>query len=267
MKIPEFYEEPNHAHNLISEICQRGKGVGETTARHLASYLDTAEQLMECTADDLCTVTNKKGTPIIRPEQAEEIVNTREHFLPRGVLDIRQLWVTYLVRDFVERAIREIQDTDFDKLLINPFLIRAFNFTDHKEVIAFCFYQKVTRSIVTSWGFTVERMLLVSGGMPIKEGFDLLLRRKGKEYHLQIKSSPNTMDFDQVQNLNTNIRKLQEAEDKIGMLGVTYGIKDSHLSSIMQGVDGYSERATMFLTLFWVQVQLQLQQSGQDAIT
>jgi hypothetical protein len=26
------------------------------------------------------------------------------------------------------------------------------------------------------------------------------------------------------------------------MLGVTYGIKDSHLSSIMQGVDGYPER-------------------------
>lgn len=126
---------------------------------------------MECTVDDLCGVTNKNGKPIIRPEQAVEIITTREHFLPIGVNDVRQLWVTCLVRDFVERAIQEIHDTDFDKLLINPFLIRAFNFTDHKEVIAFCFYQKVTRSIVTSWGFTVERMLLVSGGMPIFVNF------------------------------------------------------------------------------------------------
>lgn len=242
MKIPEFYEEPNHAHNLISEICQRAKGVGETTAGHIASYLDTANQFMESTVSDLLIVTNKKGTPILRLEQAEEIINIRNLLLPIGVKDVRQLWITYLVRDFVERAIQEIQNTDFDKLLINPFLIQAFNFTDHKEVIAFCFYQKVTRSIVTSWGFTVERMLLVSGGIPVKKGFDLLLRRKGKEYHLQIKSSPNTMDFDQVQNLNNNIRKLQEAENKIGMLGVTYGIKDSHLSSIMQGVTGYPKR-------------------------
>jgi hypothetical protein len=50
------------------------------------------------------------------------------------------------------------------------------------------------------------------------------------------------MDFDQVQNLNNNIRKLQEAGNKVGMLGVTYGVKDSHLSSIMQGVEGYPER-------------------------
>lgn len=47
------------------------------------------------------------------------------------------------------------------------------------------------------------------------------------------------MDFDQVQNLNNNIRKLQETANKVGMLGVTYGIKDDHLSSIMQGVEGY----------------------------
>ena len=49
------------------------------------------------------------------------------------------------------------------------------------------------------------------------------------------------MDFDQVQNLNSNIAKLQEFENKIGMLGVTYGVKSSHLSNIMQGVSGYPE--------------------------
>jgi hypothetical protein len=190
VKIPEFYEEPNHEHNLISEICRRVKGVGESTGQHIASYLDTAEQFMECTADDLLSISNKKGKAILKPGQAERIIELRGHYLPAGVYDVRQLWVTYLVRDFVERAIKEIQETDFDKLLINPFLIRAFNFTDHKEVIAFCFYQKVTRSIVTSWGFTVERMLLVSGGMAVKKGFDLLLRRGDTDYYLQIKAVP-----------------------------------------------------------------------------
>ncbi|HZT57814.1 MAG TPA: PmeII family type II restriction endonuclease [Pyrinomonadaceae bacterium] len=151
------------------------------------------------------------------------------------------MWITYLVRKFVWNAIEEIQATNFDELLINPFLIRAFNFMDHEGVVTFCFYQKVTRSIVTSWGFTVEQMLLVSGSSPItgeKAGFDLRVHRSGKEFHIQIKSSPNTMDYDQVRHLNSNIVKLQEFGDRIGVLGVTYG-KDGQLSSIMQKVEGY----------------------------
>ena len=239
MQTPEFYEEPNHEHNLIIAICQRVDGVGKTTAAHLASYFDTVTQFMKCQVQDLLAVTKKNGALLLKSEQATAIIAQRDDFLPAGVTDVRQMWITYLIRDFVKRAIEEIKDTDFDKLLINPFLIKAFNFTDHREVISFCFYQKVTRSIVTSWGFTVERMVLVSGGIPIKGGFDILIRRKDKDHHLQIKSSPNTMDFDQVQNLNNNIRKLQETANKVGMLGVTYGVKDNHLSIIMQGVDGY----------------------------
>lgn len=242
MKTPEFYEEPNHHHNLIIAICLKVNGTGKTTAAHVASYLDTTRRFMRCTSDTLLGIKKTSGASILKPKQAEEIIRTRDHFLPSGTNDIKELWITYLVRNFVERAIREIKATDFDELLINPFLIQAFNFTDHKEVITFCFYQKVTRSIVTSWGFTVERMLLVSGGVLVKGGFDLMLLRGGKEHHLQIKSSPNTMDFDQVQNLNRNIQKLQEFDHKIGMLGVTYGRKDSHLSSIMQGVEGYPNK-------------------------
>ena len=233
MKTPEFYEEPNHAHNLIIAICQRVKGIGKTTAAHIASYLDTLVRFMHCTPDSLLSIKKESGPSLIKAKQAGEIVHTRDHFLPKGTNNVRELWITYLVRDFVERAIDEIKATNFDELLINPFLIQAFNFTDHKEVITFCFYQKVTRSIVTSWGFTVERMLLVSGGVLVKGGFDLMVIRDGQEHHIQIKSSPNTMDFDQVQNLNNNIKKLQELENKVGMLGVTYGRKDSHLSSIM----------------------------------
>lgn len=239
MQTPEFYEEPNHEHNLIIAICQRVDGIGKTTATHLASFLDTVRRFMNCQKLDLLAVTKQNGAPLLRPEQASAIIAQRDHFLPTGITDVRQMWITYLIRDFVKRAIEEIKDTDFDRLLINPFLIKAFNFTDHREVISFCFYQKVTRSIVTSWGFTVERMLLISGGIPVKGGFDILIRRKGIDHHLQIKTSPNTMDFDQVQNLNNNIRKLQESANKVGLLGVTFGIKDDHLSSIMQGVDGY----------------------------
>ncbi len=243
MKKPDFYEEPNHQHNLIIEICRKVRGIGKTTATCIAGYLDTIDAFMHGAEDELLRIGNIRGGALLKAEQATEIIEIRKKYLPEGVTDIKQLWITYLVRKFVWNAIEEIQATDFDELLINPFLICAFNFTDHEGVVTFCFYQKVTRSIVTSWGFTVEQMLLVSGGTPIigeKAGFDLRVNREGTEYYIQIKSGPNTMDFDQVQNLNNNLAKLQEYDGRIGILGVTYG-KDEQLSSIMQRVHGYPE--------------------------
>ncbi len=173
MQTPEFYEEPNHEHNLIIAICQRVDGIGKTTASHLASFLNTVAQFMNCHESDLLAITKKNGASLLKPEQAQAIIAQRDHFLPKGVTDVRQMWITYLIRDFVKRAIEEIKDTDFDKLLINPFLIEAFNFTDHQEVISFCFYQKVTQSVVASWEETAEKMATVSSDTPIRKEVEL----------------------------------------------------------------------------------------------
>ena len=137
MIIPEFYEERNLEHDLIIEICRRVDGIGKTTAIHIASYIDTVLQFRQCTVDDLMAVKKKTGASLLKPELANEIVSERERYLPSGVTDLRQIWVTYLIRDFVERAIKEIRATDFEKLLINRFLFQAFNFSDHKEFVTF----------------------------------------------------------------------------------------------------------------------------------
>jgi len=112
-----------------------------------------------------------------------------------------------------------------DTLLINPFLIKAFGFDDHHEVVTFYFYQKVTRSIVTSWGFTVEGLLPCSGAKKSDlEGFDIKINQKGKEeYHLQVKSSPNTMSIEQVRQLNVHIQKIKDVSKQVPILGMTYG--------------------------------------------
>lgn len=222
----------------ISYICKKVNGIGETTARSLAGFLGTAEAFANCAEADLLEAKNIRGRSYLTPQQAQELIEKRDQFLPSGKTDIRELWITALIRDFVANALAEINETDFDKLLINPFLIRAFNFTDHREVVRFCFYQKVTRSIVTSWGFVVQDMLIVTGSLPATEkGFDLRLDRDGEEYHLQIKSSPNTMNKDAVDTLNDNISRLQQTEGKIGVLGVTYGLQ-AQLSGMMQRVSG-----------------------------
>ncbi len=173
---PEFFEEPNLDHDLMIFVCLKVGGIGKTTAAHIASHLETVAAFQSADASDLLAITRRGGKPLLKPEQADGILQMRKIYLPADATDLRQLWITALIRDFVARAIEDINGTDFDALLINPFLISAFRFTDPKEVITFCFYQKVTRSIVTSWGFTVERMLLVSGGSPTV-GYDEIMRQ------------------------------------------------------------------------------------------
>ncbi|HZP83543.1 MAG TPA: PmeII family type II restriction endonuclease [Chthonomonadaceae bacterium] len=234
----KFSSPPDLELDLISYICKKVNGIGEITAHGIARFLETAEAFALCTEADLLEPRTQRGRSYLTPQQAHELIQIRDRFLSPGKTDIRELWIKALIRDFVENALDEINDTDFDKLLINPFLIRAFNFTDHREVIRFCFYQKVTRSIVTSWGFVVQDMLIVTGSIPsTQRGFDLRVDRDGKEYQIQIKSSPNTMNKDAVDTLNDNIARLQQAHDKIGILGVTYGLQ-TQLSGIMQRVSG-----------------------------
>ena len=224
--------------DFIVYLCKKVHGIGDKTAKAVAVQFEDAEVFARCTEAELLNWKSQTGKQVLKPQQAKDIVALRDEFMPRTSRDIRQLWISALIRDFVENALHEINQTDFEKLLINPFLIRAFNFTDHREVIRFCFYQKVTRSIVTSWGFIVEDMLIVTGSVKTRsKGFDLRVERDGKIYDLQIKSSPNTMNVEAVDTLNANIKKLEEAQTSIGMLGVTYGVK-TQLSAMMQKVEG-----------------------------
>lgn len=151
----------------------------------------------------------------------------------------------------MKNSIREIQETSLDTLLINPFLIKAFGFDDHREVVTFYFYQKVTRSIVTSWGFTIEGLLLCSGAEKSDlEGFDIKVAKEGREYHFQVKSSPNTMSIEQVRQLNVHIQKIKNVSKQVPMLGMTYGKREQINTQIQSTLIGYPN-ATLIGKQLW----------------
>ena len=119
------------------------------------------------------------------------------------------------------------------------------------EVITFYLYQKVTRSIVTSWGFALEGLILsIDGEKSNLEGFDILIHRNSKEYHFQIKSSPNTMSIEQVRQLNVHIQKIKNTTKQIPMLGMTYGTREQVNSQIQSTLLNYPE-STMIGKEFW----------------
>lgn len=193
--------------DLIVYLCKKISGIGDKTASAISVYLENLSNLFE-NIEKLNDLRKVSGKKLLDPKQIKELSIILTEYFPKKMLDIRYAWISVLIRDFVKNSIKEIKETTLDTLLINPFLIKAFGFDDHCEVVTFYFYQKVTRSIVTSWGFIIEGVLLCSGAEKSDlEGFDIMITREEKEYHFQVKTSPNTMSIEQVRQLNAHIQK------------------------------------------------------------
>lgn len=236
--------------DLIVYLCKKVAGVGDKTANAIAVYLESMGNLFDRieTIHDLRKVNGKK---VLNDNQIDELQKILTEYFPQKITELKRVWISILIRDFVKNSIREIRETDLNTLLINPFLIKAFGFDDHREVVTFYFYQKVTRSVVTSWGFTVEGLLLCSGAEKSGlEGFDVRVDRDGKEYHFQVKSSPNTMSIEQVRQLNAHIQKIKETTKQLPMLGMTYGRREQINSQIQSTLIGYPQ-STLIGREFW----------------
>ncbi|MCF7886000.1 MAG: TdeIII family type II restriction endonuclease [Candidatus Marinimicrobia bacterium] len=210
---------------FIMFICQKVKGIGEKTAIRISGYMEDLKNFYYNTGR-LSNFKTDSGRQVVKNEQIEKIKKVINKYISDITKDIKKLWIEALVLDFVERNLEELRNTTLDSLLINPFLVKAFGFDDHREVVTFYFYQKITRSIVTSWGFTVEGLLLSSGAkLTEMPGFDIKIHRNQKNYQIQIKSSPNTMSIEQVRQLNTHIKNIRNKIKNIPILGMTYGTK------------------------------------------
>ena len=236
--------------DLIVYLCKKVAGVGEKTATAVAVYLGSMENLFDRieTIHDLKKVNGKK---VLNDNQIDELKTILKEYFPQRITELKRTWISVLIRDFVKNSIREIRETDLNTLLINPFLLKAFGFDDHREVVTFYFYQKVTRSVVTSWGFTVEGLLLCSGAEESNlDGFDIKVTQEGKEYHFQVKSSPNTMSIEQVRQLNAHIQKIKDTSKQWPMLGMTYGRREQINSQIQSTLIGYPQ-STLIGREFW----------------
>jgi hypothetical protein len=236
--------------NIIIYLCQKVEGIGEKTAIRIAGYMEDFANFYENT-DRLSKFKTDKGKPVLTSNQITKIKNILKEYTLDKNKSINELWISTLIRDFVKNCIKELQNTTLENLLINPFLVKAFGFDDHKEVVTFYFYQKITRSIVTSWGFTVEGLLLCSGAVKSEiTGFDMKVPRDNKAYHFQIKSSPNTMSIEQVRQLNTHIQNIKNKLNNIPMLGMTYGTRSQINSQIQSTLIGYPQ-STMIGRELW----------------
>lgn len=228
---------------LIAYLCQKAKGISKHTAGAIGVHFSSLLKFQTSTEEAFLEITKGDKSLLLKPEQTSSIIDIKKRYLPQNAQDAREAWTMVLIRDFVRNAIEEIENSALDNLLINPFLVKAFAFQDHREVVTFYLYQKVTRSIVTSWGFFVQHLLYHSGADGTSEvtGFDLTKRLGNRQYEFQIKSSPNTMSIEQVRQLNVHIDRLKKISSSIPMLGMTYGQREQINTQIASTLLGYPE--------------------------
>lgn len=223
--------------DLILEISLTSDGIGTTKAGFIAEHFEDLQSFLKAEAKELASLTNAKKSPVLNESQVKALMSAKAEIKPG--LNILEAWVYFLSKAFIRDQVRAVENMSFEDLDINPLLAKVLALSDPKDIIRFNLYQSITRSIVTSWGMRVEKMLKYSGceledtNMGVKgRKADLKKVIGGKTYFLQIKSGPNTMNVDMVESLNDVIDEI-EKKGHIGLLGMTYGRRERISNQIL----------------------------------
>ena len=242
-------EEKNQTDSvdLIAELVKKVKGVGPSKAYSLAEFLD-GDWIAFLNADPekLSKLKKANGKQIFSAAQIEEIEFKQREFI--DFKNVRTAWVYLIGKDFLLSQINTLESVALSNLDINPFLMQVLDFKTPEEVLEFNLYQSVTRSIVTSWGTTVESLLARCGAERfLEKNTDRAGRRPDlqkyvgeKKFYIQVKSGPNTMNVDMVNSLNEVINTYREREPNSSfILGMTYGTKKRISSQIKDNLNDF----------------------------
>lgn len=167
----------------------------------------------------------------LNQRQRERLESLKE--LVDGSAPIKENWIRFLTIKFVKRHTENIRSLSLDDLIINPFLIKALNLSSPRELIRFSVYHTSAISIVTSMGFTLESMLGRTGARMgrKKEWYDVVKKKYGKSYWIQVKSGPNDVNKDQVVHMSKEFDSKESSTD-LPRLGILYGKKTMNTISL-----------------------------------
>ncbi len=226
---------------LIIRLSSQIQGIGKAKAGAIAADFDgNLNEFLNATPKRLKNIKNSRGVCLLSADQLNELISLSSA-LPNDK-NIGEVWVFYLGRNFLISQVKMVKGLNIDSFDINPLLAKALNLDSLRKVVAFNVYQTVTRSVVTSWGDTVEEMARFVGckkndfALEGKTGtnFDLIKSLDGTDYYIQVKSGPNTMNVGMVTSLNEAIQFIETKKaNVIGMLGMTYGTRTRISNQIM----------------------------------
>ena len=151
--------------------------------------------------------------------------------------------IEQLVTDKMEDWREKVEEAELENLRLNIFLAAAMDMEEPRQLIEWGAHQHLERSLVTSFGFLIEKIaLIVSDGKKHDgEGGDIVVEREGKKYYIEIKSgtaSSNVKMMSNTTNAQAKIKDDKGNEDVVTVLGLTYGKQDDVFSTMKGYYDG-----------------------------
>lgn len=214
-------------HEMLSFVLENDVGLSASKARSVAAHFSDIPELLKVDEKgllDIKSITGKRAVDLSK-EEVKSILTVRK----RGYVDpkesVPQNYLRAISREFTRRQITMIRSLCLTDLNINPFLVKSLNLHTPREIIELNVYMAVTRSIVTSMGFFVEKLLLASSDSIEKKvaGWDFVKTKKdGTKHWIQVKSGPNDMDKDQIEFWAEKIEEKIASGDH-AYIGITYG--------------------------------------------
>jgi Type II restriction endonuclease EcoO109I len=237
--------------DLIVELAKRVEGVGPRKANALAEFLvNDWYAFLQSDKAQISSLKNSQGKQVFNDKLIDEILREKSEFAQFN--DVRSAWIYCIGKDFLISQFSMLNTITLRNLDINPFLMKVLDFKSPRQILEFNLYQTVTRSIVTSWGSTVENLLIRCGAEKcVVEKNQRAGRRPdikkmvgGKNFYIQVKSGPNTMNVDMVNSLNEVINEYKENYPDSGfLLGMTYGRKERISSQISANLNDFEQNA------------------------
>ncbi|MBD3213430.1 MAG: hypothetical protein GF311_12555 [Candidatus Lokiarchaeota archaeon] len=206
--------------------------LGDVTSTKIASQFSTLDGFLNFDFEKFKEMRSADGYKLIRGFRDEYIQRIRDKLhIINSELSVNENFIQSIGREFIRQNLQNIQELRLAHLNPNPFLINILNLREIDEMIEFLVFQRVSRSIVTSFGTCVENLLIASGTRKLKKGFDILKIIDEVSHYIQVKSGTSDMDKDQIKYWQKKIEEV-EAEGHQGYIGMTYGKDDENAISI-----------------------------------
>ncbi len=220
---------------LVELVLVSDGGMKEGVSRRVSSYFTSIGEFLSCTKEQLAGLRSASGKPVpLSDSDIMKIIEISRSGVVSGDLTLVDNYIRTMARDFARRQVENIRALALERLNINPLLVRSLNLRTPLELLEFNVNAAVSRSIVTSMGYFVQRLLETTSDEVenVRAGWDLVKRGKdGTNHWIQVKSGPNDMDKDQILYWLEKIKEVERAGDR-GYIGITYGRRDSPAVSL-----------------------------------
>ncbi|WP_445176780.1 PmeII family type II restriction endonuclease [Microcoleus sp.] len=217
-------------HELLAFVLEKEVGLRASKSRSFASHFAELEEFLNLQAQTLRNgISSISGKTALRftCDEIERILVFISSDKLSLQLTIAENFLASICRDFTGRQLAMVENMTLGKIHPNPFLIRALNLNTPEEVVRLNVYMTAIRSIVTSMGFFIQKLLISCSesaeSPPEESGWDAIkTTTDGEKCWIQVKSGPNDMDKDPIVYWAAKIEeKIQEGDR--AYIGIAYG--------------------------------------------